>query len=45
MGNPDATGAVAVLYLNGLQSDPIGIQKGICSNGSTYLGENFGIGI
>ena len=45
MGNPDAAGAVAELYLNGLQSNPIGIKKGICSNGNTYLGENMGIGI
>ena len=45
MWNPDAAGAVAVLYLNGLLSDPIGIKKGICSNGNTYLGENLGIGI
>ena len=41
--NPGATGAGAVLYLNGLQSDPIGIKKGICSNGNNYLGEILGI--
>ena len=39
--NPGATGAGAVLYLNG--SDPIGIKKGICSNGNNYLGEILGI--
>ena len=42
LGNPGATGAGAVLYLNGLQSDPIGIKKGICSNGNTYFWRNFG---
>ena len=34
LGNPGATGAGAVLYLNGFQSDPIGIKQGICSNGN-----------
>ena len=42
LGNPGATGAGAVLYLNGLQSDPIGIKRGICSNGNNYLGEILG---
>ena len=43
LGNPGATGAGAVLYLNGLQSDPIGIKKGICATGNNYLGEILGI--
>ena len=43
LGNPGATGAGAVLYLNGLQSDLFGIMKGICSNGNNYLGESLGI--
>ena len=41
LGNPGPTGAGAVIYLNGLQSDPIGIKKGICSN--DFLGEIVGI--
>ena len=38
LGNPGPTGAGAVIYMNGLQSDPIGIKKGICSNGNNFLG-------
>ena len=43
LGNPGPTGAGAVIYMNGLQSDPISIKKGICSNGNNFLGEIVGI--
>ena len=36
LGNLSATGAGAVLYLNGLQSKPIGIKKGIWSIRNNY---------
>ena len=45
LGNPGPTGAEAVIYMNGLKSDPIGIKKGICSNGNNFLGEIVGIEI
>ena len=43
--HPGPTGAGAVIYLNDLKSDLIGIKKGICSNGNRLLGEIVGIEI
>ena len=43
LGNPGPTGAGAVIYYNGLEEEPIGISKPVCSNGNNYIGELIGI--
>ena len=45
LGNPGPTGAGAVVYLNGYQSSPILLKKGVSPLSNNYTGELVGIQI
>ena len=45
LGNPGPCGAAAVIYLEGMKSDPIILTKSVASVGTSYLGELEGINI